>query len=102
MTRTTKSALSAHKNISQNPGINITAACSATLSEADALLSELLPHLSDAAPSYTQTDGAVPYSAIRRVRLDNGIKAVRLPNGRLLAKSLDRKLGKPFWVIVRG
>ncbi len=106
MTQTTKSALSAHKNTSQNPGMNmnmnIAAACSATLSEVDALLSELLPHLSDAALSRLQTDGAVPYSKLRRVTLGNGIKAVGLPDGRHIARALDRRTGSTFWTIVRG
>lgn len=101
MTQSTKSAVSAHKNTSQKPGMTIAAACSATLSEADALLSELLPHFSEAAPSVIQTDGAVPYSKFRRVTLGNGIKAVRLPDGRHIARALDRKTGSTFWTIVR-
>lgn len=102
MTQSTKSAVSAHKNTSQNPGMNIAAARSVTLSEVDDLLSELLPHFSDAALSHSQTDGAVPYSKFRRVTLGNGIKAVRLPDGRHIARALDRKTGSTFWTFVRG
>lgn len=93
MSQMRKSALSAGN-------LSIELESFAVPSEVESLLEELLPHAGDV--SVARKDGAVPYSAIRRVRLDNGIKAVRLPNGRLLAKSLDRKLGKPFWVIVRG
>jgi len=85
----------------QNPGMNITAGA-ASLSEVDALLSELLPHLSDADPSGLQEDGAVPYSKFRRVTLENGIKAVRLPDGKHIARALDRKTGSTFWTVVRG
>jgi len=103
MTQITKSALSANKNTSQNPGtINIIASRSATLSEVDILLSELLPQISDAHTTNVPSDGAVPYSKLRRETLGNGIKAVRLPDGRHIARALDRKSGRIFWTFVRG
>ncbi|MBU4223156.1 MAG: hypothetical protein KKA10_16310 [Euryarchaeota archaeon] len=103
MTRSTKSALSAHKNTSQNPGLNmnIAASRSSGLSEVDVLLSELLPHVSDLTSSTIQTDSAVPYNQFRKVILENGIKAVRLPDGRHIARALDRKTGSTFWTFVR-
>ena len=103
MTRSTKSALSAHKNTSQKPELfmNMAASCSSSLSEVDVLLSELLPHVSDLTSSTIQTDSAVPYNKFRKVILENGIKAVRLPDGRHIARALDRKTGSTFWTIVR-
>jgi hypothetical protein len=100
MTRYTKSALSAHKNTSQKPELFMNMAGS-SLSEVDVLLSELLPHMSDPASSTLQTDSAVPYNQFRKVILENGIKAVRLPDGRYIARALDRKTGSTFWTIVR-
>lgn len=44
---------------------------------------------------------SIAYKDIHRVRLNNGIRAVRLPDGMLLAKSLDRKAGRAYWVKVR-
>jgi hypothetical protein len=35
------------------------------------------------------------------VILENGIKAVRLPDGRHIARALDRKTGSTFWTFVR-
>ncbi len=81
MTRSTKSALSAHKNTSQKPELFMNTAGS-SLSEVDILLSELLPHVSDPASSTILTDSAVPYNQFRKVILENGIKTVRLPDGR--------------------
>ena len=103
MTRSTKSALSAHKNTSQKPELimNNDASCSSNQSDVDVLLSELLPHMSDPASSTLQTDSAVPYNQFRKVILENGIKAVRLPDGRHIARALDRKTGSTFWTIVR-
>ena len=103
MTRSTKSALSAHKKTSQKPELfmNMVASCSSSLSEVDVLLSELLPHLTDLTSSTIQTDSAVPYKQFRKVILENGIKAVRLPDGRHIARALDRKTGSTFWTIVR-
>ncbi len=103
MTRSTKSALSAHKKTSQEPGLfmNIIASCSSSLSEVDVLLSELLPHVSDLTSSTIQTDSAVPYNQFRKVILENGIRAVRLPDGKHIARALDRKTGSTFWTIVR-
>ena len=74
---------------------------SSGFSEVDVLLSELLPHMSDPASSTLQTDSAVPYNQFRKVILENGIKAVRLPDGRHIARALDRKTGSTFWTFVR-
>ena len=103
MTRPTKSTLSAHKKTSQEPGLfmNMAASCSSGFSEVDVLLSELLPHVSDLTSSTIQTDSAVPYNLFRKVILENGIRPVRLPDGRHIARALDRKTGSTFWTIVR-
>ena len=103
MTRPTKSTLSAHKKTSQEPGLfmNMAASCSSDFSEVDVLLSELLPHMSDPTSSTLQTDSAVPYNKFHKEILKNGIKAVRLPDGRHIARALDRKTGSTFWTIVR-
>jgi hypothetical protein len=74
---------------------------SSSLSEVDVLLSELLPHVSDLTSSTIQTDSAVPYNQFRKVILENGIRAVRLPDGRHIARALSRKTGSTFWTIVR-
>jgi hypothetical protein len=69
------------------------------VSEVDTLLNQLLPHPEDGSihiePEYLM------YKDIHRVRLNTGLHAVRLPDGTLLAKSLDRKAGCAFWVRVR-
>lgn len=71
------------------------------LSEVDRLLGQLLLH--DASASKNRNvEPAFRYKDIRRVTLPSGIKAVKLPDGRLMAKSLDRKQGKPTWIVVRG
>ena len=69
------------------------------LSEVDTLLSQLLPHPEDASIHIEQE--SLMYKDIHRVRLNTGINAVQLPDGTLLAKSLDRKAGCAFWVKVR-
>ena len=74
---------------------------SSGFSEVDVLLSELLPHVSDLTSSTIQTDSAVPYNLFRKVILENGIRAVRLPDGKHIARALDRKTGSTFWTIVR-
>ncbi len=71
-------------------------------SESDALLSQLLPHLEDATAVFDHVgQDSIAYKDIHRVRLNNGVRAVRLPDGMLLAKSLDRKAGRAYWVKVR-
>ncbi len=94
-----KSAPSTSDNF-QNPGMNI-ASGAAPLSEVDALLNELLPHSKDTGTFVSAELESVPYKDIRRVCLPNGIRAVRLPCGTTLARSLDRKSGHVFWVKVR-
>ncbi len=69
------------------------------LSEVDTLLSQLLPHPEDA--SIHIEPESLRYKDIHRVLLNTGIHAVQLPDGTLLAKSLDRKAGCAFWVRVR-
>jgi hypothetical protein len=69
------------------------------VSEVDTLLSQLLPHPEDA--SIHIESGSLRYKDIHRVRLNTGLHAVQLPDGTLLAKSLDRKAGRAFWVRVR-
>ncbi len=84
----------------QNPGMIVTAGA-APLSEADALLNELLPRSEDTGKFIHAELESIPYKDIHRVRLSNGIRAVRLPCGTTLARSLDRKSGNLFWVKVR-
>ena len=72
---------------------------SVDVSEVDTLLSQLLPHPEDA--SMHIEPESLMYKDIHRVRLNTGIHAVQLPDGTLLAKSLDRKAGCAFWVRVR-
>ncbi len=81
--------------------MNMAASCSSGFSEVDVLLSELLPHVSDLTSSTIQTDSAVPYNQFRKVTLENASRAVRLPDGRHIARALDRKTGSTFWTIVR-
>lgn len=69
------------------------------VSEVDTLLNQLLPHPEDA--SIHIESESLRYKDIHRVRLNTGINAVQLPDGTLLAKSLDRKAGCAFWVRVR-
>ncbi|MBE0522355.1 MAG: hypothetical protein IBX39_08855 [Candidatus Methanoperedenaceae archaeon] len=65
------------------------------------MLGQLLPR--DASKNRNvEPEPAFRYKEIRRVTLPSGIKAVKLPDGRMMAKSLDRKQGKPTWIIVRG
>lgn len=72
------------------------------VSEVDTLLNQLLPHPDDASihPMGKEFESLL-YKDIHKVRLKNGINAVQLPDGTLLAKSLDRKAGCTFWVRVR-
>jgi len=79
--------------------INMGNGFSEGFSEVDTLLSQLLPHPEDA--SIHIEPESLMYKDIRRVRLNTGINAVQLPDGTLLAKSLDRKAGCAFWVRVR-
>ncbi|MFZ3167670.1 MAG: hypothetical protein WA130_08645 [Candidatus Methanoperedens sp.] len=72
---------------------------SVDVSEVDTLLSQLLPHPEDASIHIEPED--IMYKDIHRVRLNTGIHAVQLPDGTLLAKSLDRKAGCAFWIRVR-
>ena len=69
------------------------------VSEVDTLLNQLLPHPEDTS-IHIEPESLV-YKDIHRVRLNTGINAVQLPDGTLLAKSLDRKAGCAFWVRVR-
>lgn len=69
------------------------------LSEVDTLLNQLLPHPEDT--SIHIEPKSLKYKDIHRVRLNAGIHAVQLPDGTLLAKSLDRKAGCAFWIRVR-
>jgi hypothetical protein len=69
------------------------------LSEVDTLLSQLLPHPEDVS-IHIEPESLI-YKDIHRVRLNTGLHAVQLPDGTLLAKSLDRKAGCAFWVRVR-
>jgi hypothetical protein len=84
----------------QNPRKIVTAGA-ASLSEADALLNELLPRSEDTGTFIPAELECISYKDIRRVRLPSGIPAVRLPGGTTLARSLDRKSGHVFWVKVR-
>ncbi len=72
---------------------------SEVVSEVDNLLCQLLPHPEDA--SIHIEPESLRYKDIHRVRLNTGINAVQLPDGTLLAKSLDRKAGCAFWIRVR-
>jgi hypothetical protein len=72
---------------------------SGEVSEVDTLLNQLLPHPEDV--SIHIEPESLMYKDIHRVRLNTGIHAVQLPDGTLLAKSLDRKAGCAFWVRVR-
>ena len=69
------------------------------VSEVDTLLNQLLPHPEDV--SIHIEPESLLYKDIHRVRLNTGLHAVQLPDGTLLAKSLDRKAGCAFWVRVR-
>ncbi len=69
------------------------------VSEVDTLLNQLLPHPEDV--SIHIEPESLRYKDIHRVRLNTGINAVQLPDGTLLAKSLDRKAGCAFWIRVR-
>jgi hypothetical protein len=69
------------------------------VSEVDTLLNQLLPHPEDAS-IHIELESLM-YKDIHRVRLNTGLHAVQLPDGTLLAKSLDRKAGCAFWVRVR-
>ncbi len=73
---------------------------SGEVSEVDTLLNQLLPHPEDV--SIHIEPESLLYKDIHRVRLNTGIHAVQLPDGTLLAKSLDRKAGRAFWIRVRG
>jgi hypothetical protein len=72
---------------------------SGEVSEVDTLLNQLLPHPEDA--SIHIEPESLMYKDVHRVRLNTGFHAVQLPDGTLLAKSLDRKAGRAFWVRVR-
>jgi hypothetical protein len=72
---------------------------SGEVSEVDTLLNQLLPHPEDASIHIELK--SLRYKDIHRVRLNTGIHAVQLPDGTLLAKSLDRKAGRAFWIRVR-
>jgi hypothetical protein len=72
---------------------------SGKVSEVDTLLNQLLPHPEDA--SIHIEPESLRYKDIHRVRLNTGIHAVQLPDGTLLARSLDRKAGRAFWIRVR-
>ena len=69
------------------------------VSEVDTLLNQLLPHLEDV--SIHIEPESLMYKDIHRVRLNTGLHAVQLPDGTLLAKSLDRKAGRAFWIRLR-
>jgi hypothetical protein len=87
----------------QNPGMNTNIIAGVTfLSEVDALLNELLPHHEDVSMFIPTKLESFDYKDIHRVRLPNGVCAVRLPDGTTLARALDRKAGRVFWMRVRG
>ena len=67
----------------------------------DALLSQLLPQEHEELAFAPVSLDSIPYKDIRRVRLNNGVRAVELPDGTLLARALDRKSGNVFWMRVR-
>ncbi len=69
--------------------------------EVEALLSELLPHTDDQRSIIPAVLEPVSYMNIHRITLPSGIRAVRLPDGRTIAKALDRRSGKIFWIPVR-
>jgi hypothetical protein len=70
------------------------------LSEVDALLSQLLSQPNEVLEFAPICIESIPYNEIRRVRV-NGIRAVQLPDGTLLARALDKKSGNIFWMRVR-
>ena len=70
------------------------------MSEVDALLSQLLPQPGEVLEFAPICIESIPYKDIRRVRV-NGIRAVQLPDGTLLARALDKKSGNVFWMRVR-
>lgn len=59
----------------------------------DALLEDGKPEI-----EYPKSD-AIRYEDIKTSRV-NGKRAVILPNGKMLGKAMDRKLGCPIWTIV--
>ena len=59
----------------------------------DALLENGKPEI-----EYPKSD-AIRYEDIKTSRV-NGKRAVILPNGRMLGKVMDRKLGRSLWTIV--
>jgi hypothetical protein len=70
------------------------------MSEVDALLSQLLPQPGEVLEFAPICIESIPYKDIHRVRV-NGIRAVQLPDGTLLARALDKKSGNVFWMRVR-
>jgi len=71
------------------------------MSEVDALLSQLLPQVNEVLEFAPVSLDSIPYKDIHRVRLNNGVRAVELPDGTRLARALDRKSGNVFWMRVR-
>ena len=71
------------------------------MSEVDALLSQLLPQVNEVLEFAPVSLDSIPYKDIRRVRLNNGVRAVEFPDGTRLARALDRKSGNVFWMRVR-
>lgn len=67
-----------------------------TISDNTTILNELLPRVEQ--PIHRNMDEqTIRYDDIKRIRVA-GRRGIELPNGRLLAKALDRKQGKPVWV----
>jgi len=70
------------------------------MSEVDAMLSQLLPQPGEVLEFAPICIESIPYKCICRVRV-NGIRAVQLPDGTLMARVLDKRSGNVFWMRVR-
>jgi hypothetical protein len=52
-------------------------------------------------PKIIQESGtaALRYKDLKTARV-NGKRAVVLPDGRMISKAMDRRLGRPVWIVV--
>ena len=64
----------------------------------DNILDELLPQQHEQAQMHI-AEPALRYEQIKKVRVHGKI-AVLLPDGKLIGKALDRRMGQPVWTIV--
>lgn len=60
------------------------------------ILDELLPQQHDQAQVHV-VENTLRYEQIKKVRVHGKI-AILLPDGKLIARALDRRIGQPVWV----